>query len=196
VAAAIPNSAQILQRMVNAVERVRRRLHAVSEAFRSARVDHAIIGEQAAAAWVATVDPCAVRSSPAIEVLIRPGDVDRSLPGLCQAGFAPVSRGSSLALLEAHNPNPRETVTLVIAGEISPRHSTAHPDPIESEVLGRLQIVALRPLVVWMLDRDTLIDRVCVRDLLNIGLINQSWTAKLPPILAARLQTLIDTPDG
>jgi len=39
-------------------------------------------------------------------------------------------------------------------------------------------------------------DRTHVRDMLSVGLIDASWPARFPPELAARLQHLIDTPDG
>jgi hypothetical protein len=35
-----------------------------------------------------------------------------------------------------------------------------------------------------------------LRDLIGVGLIDTSWPAKLPPELAARLQQILDTPDG
>jgi hypothetical protein len=39
-------------------------------------------------------------------------------------------------------------------------------------------------------------DQVHVLDMISIGLIDQSWVARLPPALGARLQALIDDPDG
>ena len=39
-------------------------------------------------------------------------------------------------------------------------------------------------------------DQVHLQDLLNIGLIDQSWVTKFPPELGERLQHLIDTPEG
>jgi hypothetical protein len=39
-------------------------------------------------------------------------------------------------------------------------------------------------------------DRTLVRDLISVGLIDQSWLAKLPPVLAERLQGILDTPDA
>jgi hypothetical protein len=39
-------------------------------------------------------------------------------------------------------------------------------------------------------------DRVDLRDMLEVGLIDASWPARLPPELGARLQSLIDTPEG
>jgi hypothetical protein len=40
------------------------------------------------------------------------------------------------------------------------------------------------------------VNKVLVRDLIDVGLIDQSWTAKLPPPLDERLQALLDTPEG
>jgi hypothetical protein len=38
-------------------------------------------------------------------------------------------------------------------------------------------------------------DRTHLRDLISVGLIDESWLIKLPDELAARLQSLLDTPD-
>jgi hypothetical protein len=45
-----------------------------------------------------------------------------------------------------------------------------------------------------MSNRDK--DRTHLRDLLGVGLIDASWLTKVPPSLAARLQHILDTPDG
>ena len=39
-------------------------------------------------------------------------------------------------------------------------------------------------------------DRTRVRDLIGVGLIDRSWLDKLPPLLAQRLQGILDTPDA
>lgn len=39
-------------------------------------------------------------------------------------------------------------------------------------------------------------DRTHIRDLLEVGLIDGSWCARLPKVLQARLQEIIDTPHG
>jgi hypothetical protein len=38
-------------------------------------------------------------------------------------------------------------------------------------------------------------DRAHVRDLIAVGLIDQTWVAKMPAVLAARLQGILDTPE-
>ena len=35
-----------------------------------------------------------------------------------------------------------------------------------------------------------------LRDLIGVGLIDRNWLAKLPPILAERLQGILDTPEA
>ena len=39
-------------------------------------------------------------------------------------------------------------------------------------------------------------DKTHLRDMLEIGLIDATWPSRYPPQLAARLQQLIDTPEG
>jgi hypothetical protein len=39
-------------------------------------------------------------------------------------------------------------------------------------------------------------DRTHLRDLLDVGLIDATWPARFPPELAARLQQVLDTPEG
>lgn len=39
-------------------------------------------------------------------------------------------------------------------------------------------------------------DRVHLRDMLDVGLIDAGWLSRSPPQLAARLQQLLDDPDG
>ena len=39
-------------------------------------------------------------------------------------------------------------------------------------------------------------DRVHLRDLIEVGLVDATWAARLPSKLAARLQDLLDNPEG
>ena len=39
-------------------------------------------------------------------------------------------------------------------------------------------------------------DRTHLRDMIDVGLIDTTWTNRLIPDLAARLQQLLDDPDG
>jgi hypothetical protein len=66
----------LLDRMVLAVERVRERLLRATSALESAGVPYAVAGGNAVAAWVATVDPSAVRNTQDVDNLLRRADLD------------------------------------------------------------------------------------------------------------------------
>jgi len=54
----------------------------------------------------------------------------------------------------------------------------------------------LRSLVQIKLSAFCDKDRVHVRDMIDVGLIDRAWLTTLPPDLAQRLQSLLDTPGG
>ena len=54
-----------------AIEDVEKRLQAFTTALDAAGIEYAIIGGNAVAAWVSTVDPDAVRSTKDVDVLLR-----------------------------------------------------------------------------------------------------------------------------
>jgi hypothetical protein len=70
------------------------------------------------------------------------------------------------------------------------------PDVAESEVTETFCLVSLEALVRMKLTAFRDKDRVHLRDLIEVGLIDASWTKVLPSALAARLQTLLDNPEG
>ena len=70
------------------------------------------------------------------------------------------------------------------------------PDAAESVSFKSYRVLSLEALVRMKLTSNRDKDRTHVRDMLSVGLIDASWPARFPPELAARLQHLIDTPDG
>jgi hypothetical protein len=67
------------------------------------------------------------------------------------------------------------------------------------DILDRmvLAVERVRERVVRLgLSAYRLKDRIDLRDLIDVGLIDATWPARLPPELGARLQHLLDTPDG
>jgi len=57
-------------------------------------------------------------------------------------------------------------------------------------------VLKLEELVQMKLLSNRDKDRTHVRDLIGVGLIDRTWLAKLPPVLAERLQGILDTPDA
>ena len=67
---------------------------------------------------------------------------------------------------------------------------------IESEPSEAFRVLRLDALVRMKLTSFRDKDRTHLRDLMSVGLLDESWRLKLPDELAARLQTLLDTPEG
>jgi hypothetical protein len=57
-------------------------------------------------------------------------------------------------------------------------------------------VLSLEALVRMKLTSNCDKDRTHLRDLIDVGLIDATWPARFPPELAARLQHVLDTPDG
>jgi hypothetical protein len=58
------------------------------------------------------------------------------------------------------------------------------------------RVITLDALVHMKLLSNRDKDRTHIRDLIGVGLVDQTWLAKLAPVLAERLQGILDTPDS
>ncbi len=183
--------------MVDAVEQVRQRLLRASAALRSGAVPYAVVDGNAVAAWVATVDRAAVRNTQDVDVLIRRADFDAAKAALEGAGFV-YRRAAGLDLFLDHAAaSPRDAVHIIFANEfVRPHEPSPNPDVTESTDLGPFRVIDLTGLVRIKLTAYRDKDKTHLRDMIAVGLIDQSWTKRLEPALAARLQQLLDTPDG
>ena len=195
--APIPSSVDLLQRMVDAVEMVRQRLLKTAAALRAGGVPYAVVGGNAVAAWVATVDQSAVRNTQDVDVLIRRADFERAKRAMEAAGFVYRKAAGMEMFLDNATAKPRDAVHIVFAGEIvRPGEPAANPDVSESRDMGAFQVLDLEALVRIKLTAFRDKDRTHLRDMIGIGLIDQSWTKRLPLALGARLQLLLDSPEG
>jgi hypothetical protein len=193
----VPISDDVLQRMVNAVERVRQRMLRAAAALQAAGIPYAIAGGNAVAAWVATIDEAAVRNTQDVDVLIRRGDLDRARAALEAAGFVYRKAAGIDLFLDGPAASPRDAVHIIFANEkVRPHEPASNPDVHHAVEMGPVHILDLESLVRIKLTAFRRKDQVHLQDLLAIGLIDQSWTNRLPPALATRLQELIDSPDS
>jgi len=187
----------LLDRMVTAVERVRERLRRATAALEAAGVPYAVVGGNAVAAWVATIDPAAIRNTQDVDILLRRGDLDAAEQALSAAGFVRCQVAGVEMFLDGPAAGPRDAVHILIAGEkIRPEYLTPAPDVSEAVKPEDFQVIALETLVRMKLTSYRDKDKTHLRDMLEVGLIDPTWTARLPTDLAARLQLLIDTPQG
>jgi hypothetical protein len=188
---------EILQRMVNAVEAVRLRLMRVTHALAAHQVPYAVVGGNAVAAWVATIDEEAVRNTRDVDVMIRRRDFDSAKRALESSGFVHRKVAGVDLFLDGPEASPRSAVHIIYSGEFV-REDEPAPNPTVDEVteLGAFRVLNLDALVRIKLTAFRDKDRTHIRDLIDVGLIDQSWTTKIPPALADRLQSILDTPES
>lgn len=184
-----------LDRMVSAVEKVRKRLLRATAALESAAIPYAVAGGNAVAVWVSRVDEAAVRNTPDVDVLIRRDDLSRATEALERAGFI-YRRAAGLDLfLDGADAKARDAVHLVFANEkVRPTETLNNPDVGESEQADHFRVLSLEALVRVKLTAFGDKDRVHLRDLIGVGLIDASWPTRFPPELASRLQAILADP--
>jgi hypothetical protein len=185
------------ERTVRAVEKVRDRLRRASAALQNAGVPYAVVGGNAVAEWVGRVDEAAVRNTQDVDILLRRADLDAAKAAMLAAGFVHEQVASVEMFLDGPDALPRDAVHIVFAAEkVRPDYLLPAPDVTESEVGGTFRVLSLEALVRMKLTANRDKDRTHLRDFIGVGLIDATWPAKFPPELAARLQHILDTPDG
>jgi Uncharacterised nucleotidyltransferase len=185
------------ERMVNAVEKVRQRLQRAVTSLEAAKVPYAVVGGNAIAAWVSRVDETAVRNTKDVDILIRRSDFTRASDALSRAGFVYRHAKSLDMFLDGPDGSPREAVHVLFASERVKEDSLeVSPDVLESEPAGPFQLVALEALVRMKLTAFRDKDRTHLRDLIEVGLIDSSWTSRFSAGLAVRLRSILDDPEG
>ena len=187
-----------LDRMVAAVERVRDRLRRAAAALAGAGIPYAVVGGNAVAAWVSTVDPAAVRNTADVDILLRRADFPAARQALESAGFAHAEVLGVDMFLDGPDGRPRDAVHVLYAGEkVKPEYAVATPDLADAvDGPDGHRHVALAALVTMKLNSFRDKDRTHLRDFIGVGLIDDTWPARFPPALAARLRTLLADPEG
>ena len=187
----------ILDRMERAVAKVRERLLRATAALNRASVPYAVVGGNAVASWVATIDEGAVRNTRDIDLLVRRRDLAAITAALEQAGFVRDEVLEVVMFRDGARGKPSEAVHLLFAGEKTrPDHLLPAPDIQTVDDPANFRVLALESLVEMKLMSNRRKDQVHIQDLLGVGLIDRSWLSKLPKELADRLMKILDTPDG
>lgn len=184
-------------RMVRAVEHVRRRLLKACAALEGAGVPFAVGGGHAVAAWVASVDEAATRTTREVDVMVRRPDLARVREALEGAGFTYRQVAGIDLFLERPDGSARDAVHLVFEGEtVRPGEPVSNPSMELSSLPAVFPVLDLTPLVAIKLTAYRDKDRVHVRDLIDVGLVDATWRDRLPPVLWQRLEALLLDPLG
>lgn len=179
-----------------AVQRVEELLRRVAAALDAAGVTYALIGGNAVAAWVSTVDPEAVRATKDVDLLVRREDLAALMRALDPLDLMHVEVLGVHMFVDRQYPNPKSGVHLVIANEvIRPHHAHPAPDPSDSTRVTDFNVLSLPGLVRMKLESFRDIDRAHIRDLLSLGLITDDLVRGLPDDLRSRMQSILDTPE-
>jgi hypothetical protein len=132
-----------------------------------------------------------------VDLLILRSDLDATRIALETAGFIYRYVASVDLFLDGPDAKARDAVHVIFAGEkVRLDYAVPAPDVLESEPAEEFRVLRLDALVRMKLTSFRDKDRTHLRDLISAGLVDQSWRIKLPDELAARLQYLLDTPDG
>lgn len=185
------------ERMDRAVEKIRLRLEKATSALEAAGIPYAIIGGNAVRAWVAQADEAAVRTTRDVDLLIRRNDLPAVKTALEAVGFLYRPVKSIDMFLDGPDANARDAVHIIFAGEkVTSDDPLPAPQVDETEMIEQHQTLRLEALVRMKLVSNRRKDQMHLLDMLDVGLIDQSWCSRFPPDLAARLQELIDNPNG
>lgn len=187
---------EILARIVNAQEKVQERLLRATSALEDASVRFAVVGGNAVAVWVASRDESLVRATRDIDLLIDRTDLVRVRTALERVGFVFRHAGAMDMFLDGPDAKAGDALHVIYSGEkVLPTHLLAAPGLDEAESGPQFRVVSLdglvrMKLVAW---RDK--DRVHLRDMIEVGLIDDSWLQQMPGALQDRLRSLLENPE-
>jgi hypothetical protein len=185
------------QRMERAVEKIQERLERTTRALEQAGIPYAIIGGNAVRAWVAQADEAAVRTTRDVDILLRRSDFPAAQAAMEAAGFVYRHVKSIDMFLDGADAKARDAVHVIFAGEfVKSNDQIPAPDVTESESIQNHRTLTLDALVRMKLNAFRDKDRMHLRDMIDVELIDATWCDRLPPELAARLQQLLDDPNG
>jgi hypothetical protein len=185
------------ERMIHAVEKVRERCERTAKALEAAGVPCAVVGGNAIANWVASVDGGAARNTRDVDVLIRRDDLDAASAAMALAGFDDAYSSGAHLFVERPDGKPSDGVHLLFAGEfVKPTDPVPAPEITESVRGAAFRVVTLDALVRMKLVANRDKDRTHLRDLIGVGLVDATWPDRFPDVLADRLRPTLANPGG
>jgi hypothetical protein len=187
----------LLDRMMNAVLKVRERLERTCRCLNQAEVPYAVIGGNAVAAWVSTVDLGAVRNTRDVDILLRREDFPQAVAAMATEGFVRESAGDVTLFLDGPDGLPSQGIHVLWANEkVRVTYDSATPTIDSYRILENMRIVELEDLVRMKLNSFRLKDQVHLQDFVAVGLVDGTWLKRFTPFLATRLQSVLDNPEG
>ncbi len=188
---------ELWARIERAVEIVRQRLERVTQALNSAQIPYAVIGGNAVQYWVAQVDESVVRNTRDVDIIVNRSDLQAITDVLQKVGFIYRRVKGVTMFLDGPDAKARDAVHIVFAGEkVKPENPEPAPLIDEFQWMKDARTLPLEALVKMKLTSFRDKDRVHLRDMISVDMIDESWLGRLSPTLGERLQELLDDPEG
>jgi hypothetical protein len=185
------------ERIDRAVEKVKDRLRRVTRALNAANIPYAVIGGNAVQHWVSQVDESVVRNTRDVDIVLNEADLERAKTALEAEGFIYRRSAGVSIFLDGPEAKARDAVHVVFAGKkVREEYPLPVPEIDEYEMIADARTLPLERLVTMKLTSFRDKDRVHIRDMISVGLIDQSWLSRLVPELRLRLENLLNDPDG
>lgn len=191
------------ERMAQGIEQIRRRLERAARALDDAGVPYAVVGGNAVAAWVSRVDAAAVRNTRDVDLLLDRAGFEQAKAALEAAGFvyrrvASLGKAAAMdAFLDGPQAKIRDAIHVLWTGErATPDSLEPNPRLGSTDSSAGFALISLDDLVRMKLAAFRDKDRMHLRDLASVGLVDEGWIPRLAPRLAERLRRILDDPDG
>ncbi len=191
-------------RMSEGIEKVKARLRRATALLEAAGLPYAVIGGNAVAAWVSRVDASVVRNTRDVDLLVRREDMDAIVKVMESGGFIHRSvsilggKGRIEMFLDGPQAKARDGVHLIFSGEkVNPE--SPEPSPRVEEIdasHSEFRLLDLNALVTMKLTSNRRKDQVHLLDMIEIGMLDESWLTRVPQSLRDRLQILLEDPEG
>jgi hypothetical protein len=187
----------ILERAERAVLKVRERLLRATGALNRAGIAYAVVGGHAVASWVATVDEGAVRNTRDVDILVQRDDLPAIIAALEGVGFVHGEVMDVTMFRDGPQGKPSEAIHLLFSGE-KVKAEYPYPNPPLKTVAdpGDYRVLELEELLLMKLLSHRDKDKAHLRDMIALGIIDHTWSDRVPVELADRLRAILDTPDG
>ena len=189
-------------RMAKSIDKVMQRLERAASALASSGVDYAVIGGNAVAAWVSGIDESAVRNTRGVGILLRREDTERarlaleSARSIYRRGASPGKAAAMDVFLDGPGAGVGDALHILWAGEkVIPDAHEAAPQLGRTEPGDGFSLVPLTNLVRMKLFFFRNKDRMNLRGLISVGLVETQWPQQFLPALGTRLQAILDDPE-
>lgn len=185
------------ERMDRAVEKVRERLERATASLERAGIPYAVSGGNAVRAWVAQADEAAVRTTRDVDILLRRADLPAAIEALQDDGFIHRRAAGIDMFLDGADSKFRDAVHVLFAGEkVREEYVMPAPDVDDSVDTDQFRVLTLEALAQMKLTSFRRKDQMHLLDMIDVGLIDESWRDRFPPELGRRLRELLEDPEG